>query len=62
MLEKKIGGVYSISSYSNLEKLNFGENYLQIMFSTDTKRVDEVVSKVKILLKIFKGTFQKIKF
>ncbi|MGL4210311.1 MAG: M16 family metallopeptidase, partial [Cetobacterium somerae] len=46
-VREKIGGVYSISSYSNLEKLNFGENYLQIMFSTDTKRVDEVVSKVK---------------
>ncbi|MEG2256426.1 MAG: insulinase family protein, partial [Cetobacterium sp.] len=61
-VREKIGGVYSISSYSNLEKLNFGENYLQIMFSTDTKRVDEVVSKVKNTIKnIQKGTFPENK-
>ena len=61
-VREKIGGVYSISSYSNLEKLNFGENYLQIMFSTDTKRVDEVVSKVKNTIEnIQKGTFPENK-
>lgn len=61
-VREKIGGVYSISSYSNLEKLNFGENYLQIMFNTDTTRVDEVVSKVKATIEnIQKGDFPKNK-
>lgn len=61
-VREKIGGVYSISSYSNLEKLNFGENYLQITFSTDTKRVNEVISKVTdIIESIQKGNFPKNK-
>lgn len=61
-VREKIGGVYSISSYSNLEKLNFGEDYLQIMFSTDIKRVDEVILKVKsTITNIQDGTFPKNK-
>ena len=61
-VREKIGGVYSISSSSNLEKLNFGENYLQIAFNTDTKRVDEVISKVKQTIKsIQDGNFPENK-
>lgn len=61
-VREKIGGVYSISSSPNLEKLNFGENYLQITFNTDTKRVDEVISKVIATIKnIQDGNFPKNK-
>ena len=61
-VREKIGGVYSISSSTNLEKLNFGENYLQIMFSTDTKRVEEVISKTKSVIEnIQKGEFPQNK-
>ncbi|MEG3012839.1 MAG: insulinase family protein [Cetobacterium sp.] len=61
-VREKIGGVYSISSRSELEKFNFGENYLQIVFSTDTKRTDEVIDKVKeVINNIQKGNFSKNK-
>ena len=61
-VREKIGGVYSISSSANLEKLNFGENYLQIAFNTDAKRVDEVISKVKeTIVKIQTGNFPQNK-
>ncbi|MGL4868081.1 MAG: insulinase family protein, partial [Cetobacterium sp.] len=61
-VREKIGGVYSISSSTNFEKLNFGENYLQISFSTDTKRVDEVISKTKSTIEMIqKGDFAKNK-
>ncbi|MGL5544766.1 MAG: M16 family metallopeptidase [Cetobacterium sp.] len=61
-VREKIGGVYSISSSATLEKFNFGENYLQIVFSTDTKRVDEVVLKTKSVIEnIQKGVFPKNK-
>ncbi|MDX8336275.1 M16 family metallopeptidase [Candidatus Cetobacterium colombiensis] len=61
-VREKIGGVYSISSSANLEKLNFGENYLQIIFSTDNKRVDEVIKKVKSTIEeIQKGNFPQNK-
>ncbi|MGL5988904.1 M16 family metallopeptidase [Cetobacterium sp.] len=61
-VREKIGGVYSISSSANLEKLNFGENYLQITFSTDTTRVNEVISKAKsVVLDVQRGTFPENK-
>lgn len=61
-VREKIGGVYSISSSVTLEKFNFGENYLQIMFSTDTKRVDEVILKTKSVIEnIQSGKFPENK-
>lgn len=61
-IREKIGGVYTISAYSDLEYLNYGENYLQISFSTDTKRTDEIVSEVKkVISDIQKGEFPKNK-
>ncbi|MGL6066754.1 MAG: M16 family metallopeptidase [Cetobacterium sp.] len=61
-VREKIGGVYSISSYSSLEKFNFDENYLQIRFSTNPSRVDEVISKVKsVILSVQRGEYQKNK-
>ncbi|MGL6024782.1 MAG: hypothetical protein ACRC0F_09205, partial [Cetobacterium sp.] len=50
------------SSYSSLEKFNFDENYLQIRFSTNPSRVDEVISKVKsVILSVQRGEYQKNK-
>ncbi|MGL5000190.1 MAG: M16 family metallopeptidase [Cetobacterium sp.] len=61
-VREKIGGVYSISSSSSLEKFNFGEDYLQISFSTSPNRVDEVISKVKsVILSVQKGEYPKNK-
>lgn len=61
-IREKIGGVYTVSSIANINQLNYNENYLEIFFSTDTKRVDEIVKETqKILSKIQNGDFQKNK-
>lgn len=61
-VREKIGGVYSISSFANLDKLNFGEDYLQISFNTDVNRVEEVIKQVKLVIdNIQNGNFPKNK-
>lgn len=61
-VREDIGGVYSISASSNLEFLNFGENYLKIGFSTDTKRTREVINKVKeVVIKAQNGNYRENK-
>lgn len=61
-IREKIGGVYSISSIAKLDYMNFKENYLQIRFSTEPKRTEEVIKKIKeVIIKIQKGEFSKEK-
>ncbi len=50
-IREKIGGVYSIGSYSVLAPTTKGENYLSIDFTTDPARLDEVVDAVNETVK-----------
>lgn len=45
-IREKIGGVYSISSYTSLSPNNYGEDRLIIRYSCDTNRVDEIKKAV----------------
>lgn len=61
-IRENIGGVYSIASYANINKMNYGENYLQIAFNCDAKRVDKIVSKIKEVIKnVQSGSFNNNK-
>lgn len=61
-VREKIGGVYTISSIADISQLNYKENSLQIFFSTDTKRANEIINEVqKVIDKIQKGNFPKEK-
>lgn len=50
-IREKIGGVYSISSYTTLSPNNYGEDKLIIYYSCDTNRVNEIKNAVLETLK-----------
>lgn len=61
-VREKLGGVYSINSNVTLDEMNFGENMLYMSFSTDPKRVNEVIEAVKnSIYRVQNGEFSKEK-
>lgn len=61
-IREKKGGVYSISSFANISKLNYGENYLQIYFNTDPQKTKAVISDIfKTIKDLQNGKFDQTK-
>ncbi|WP_297487239.1 pitrilysin family protein [uncultured Cetobacterium sp.] len=61
-IREKNGEVYSISTFANIDKLNYGENYLQIYFSTNPKNIKTTIKEVfKTINSLQKGKFKNEK-
>ena len=61
-IREKSGGVYSIATYADLDYMNFNENSLQIQFSTDPHRVEEIINRVKeVISNVQTGKFSNEK-
>lgn len=61
-IRESLGDVYSISSNSTLEYMNFGDNYLSIGFYTNPLKATEVASEVRnTVTEVIEGKYENSK-